>query len=299
MRSLFNSPYRVTQKFGVRPEYYSKFSLSGHEGLDIIPTSSDWTILCLEDGVVVLDDDIVGSVSADPYGKIVTVWHPEIKCAIMYCHLSENFVVKGQTVKKGEKIGTMGATGNVDGAHLHLNLFEVDDNGIRLNRDNGYLGGIDPLPFLQEEETVSDNISIDTEVFEELVRKSSAFDEVLKSLELPDDATNDTVARSIAATRGLVSSLQKEVATAQSEVNNRIEQLANERADRQRQETISSEAIKLEKQRYTTLESSYIALKMQWESTRKEFGTVRNELASCQSQRPYCSRIGRLLGLCK
>ena len=104
MRNIFRSQFKITQAFGVNAEYYKQFGLRAHEGLDIIPTSSDWTILCLEDGVVVLDDDIVGSVSADPYGKIVTVWHPEIKRAIMYCHLSENFVVKGQTVKKGEKI---------------------------------------------------------------------------------------------------------------------------------------------------------------------------------------------------
>lgn len=154
MKSPFKSAFKVTQGFGERPEYYKQFGLAGHEGIDLIPNGTSWDILALADGVVVLDDDIVGSVSADPYGKIVTLWHPTLNKATMYCHLAENFVVYGQQVKKGERIGTMGATGNVDGAHLHLNLFETDANGIRLNRKNGFLGGIDPLPFLQADDAV-------------------------------------------------------------------------------------------------------------------------------------------------
>jgi hypothetical protein len=147
--SPFRSKYTITQLFGVNPDYYSQFGLKGHEGIDLIPTGTVWDILALEDGVVVLDDDIVGSPSADPYGKIVTIWHSKINKATMYCHLTENYVAMGQTVTKGEKIGTMGSTGNSTGAHLHLNLFETTDKGVRLNRNNGYNGGIDPLPFLE------------------------------------------------------------------------------------------------------------------------------------------------------
>lgn len=152
--SPFRSKFKITQQFGVNVSYYSQFGLKGHEGIDLIPTGSVWDVLSLEDGVVVLDDDVVGSVSTDPYGKIVTVWHPSIKKATMYCHLSENFVSLGQIVKKGDRLGTMGSTGNSSGAHLHLNLFNVDDNGVRLNRNNGYLGGIDPLPFLESDSAI-------------------------------------------------------------------------------------------------------------------------------------------------
>lgn len=150
MRKVFNSQYKITQEFGVNKDYYKQFGLLGHEGIDIIPTGSIWDVYALEDGVVVLDDDTIGSVSSDPYGKIVTLWHPNIRKATMYCHLSENYVSYGQTVKRGDKIGKMGSTGNSTGAHLHLNLFETDDQGIRLNRKNGFLGGINPKPFLEE-----------------------------------------------------------------------------------------------------------------------------------------------------
>lgn len=151
MRQVFRSKYTITQAFGVNASYYSQFGLKGHEGIDLIPTGTVWDVMALEDGVIVLDDDIVGSISSDPYGKIVTIWHTKINKATMYCHLKENYVSQGQIVTKGEKIGLMGTTGNSTGPHLHLNLFETDANGVRLNRNNGYLGGIDPQPFLEED----------------------------------------------------------------------------------------------------------------------------------------------------
>ena len=157
MRSPFRSKYKITQVFGNNPEYYGQFKLKGHEGIDLIPTGTVWDVLSLDDGVVVLDDDFVGSVSSDPYGKIVTIWHTKLNKATMYCHLSENTVSQGQVVSRGEKIGTMGSTGNSTGAHLHLNLFATDSNGIRQNRDNGFLGGIDPLPFLEEQDALPQN----------------------------------------------------------------------------------------------------------------------------------------------
>lgn len=151
----FNSKYKITQAFGVNAADYKKFGLKGHEGIDLIPTGTVLDVFCLADGVVVLDDDEVDSVASDPYGKIVTIWHPTLKLATMYCHLASNTVAKGQQVKKGDKIGVMGSTGNSTGPHLHLNLFQVDDNGVRLNRDNGYNGGIDPLPFLSSDDVPS------------------------------------------------------------------------------------------------------------------------------------------------
>lgn len=184
MRQPFRSKYQVTQKFANNPAYYGQFGLKGHEGLDVIPTGTVWDVLCLEDGVVVLDDDVVGSLASDPYGKVVTVWHPAINKATMYCHLQENYVVLGQLVKKGDKIGTMGSTGNSTGAHLHLNLFNTDANGVRQNRDNGFLGGIDPEPWLEETDQTTGNTALDTclQQHETLVREAVAVDEFRKSI---------------------------------------------------------------------------------------------------------------------
>lgn len=149
MRKLFRSTFRITQEFGVNADYYKKFGLKYHEGIDLVPTGTVWDVLALEDGVVVKDQD--DPIQGKAYGNYLTIWHNKINKATQYCHLKENYVKLGDIVKVGDKIGLMGRTGNVTGAHVHLNLFQTDDNGIRLNKDNGTLGGIDPLPFLNED----------------------------------------------------------------------------------------------------------------------------------------------------
>lgn len=172
MRSLFRSKHRITQEYGVNKDYYSKFGLQGHEGLDLVPTGTDWTVKALADGVVVKDED---NPRSGAYGVYVTLWHPSLKKATQYCHLASNSVSLGQNVKEGETIGVMGSTGNSTGAHVHLNLFQTDDSGVRLNRDNGFLGGINPLPFIEEGVMVE----VDSKTFEQLVDKSTKYDALL------------------------------------------------------------------------------------------------------------------------
>lgn len=154
MRNPFRSQYKITQEFANNPAYYGQFGLKGHEGIDLIPSGSVWDVLCLADGVVVTDSD---NPVSGAYGVFVTVWHPKLKKATQYCHFKENYVKNGDVVTAGQKLGLMGKTGNTQGAHLHLNLYETDDNGIRLNKDNGYNGGINPKPFLEAEDQLPVN----------------------------------------------------------------------------------------------------------------------------------------------
>lgn len=151
MRSPFRSKFRITQGFGENPDYYKRFGLLAHEGIDIVPTGKVWDVLCLENGIVVKDED---NSRSGAYGIYVTIWHPSLKKATQYCHLKSNLVSLGERVEKRQKIGVMGSTGNVTGAHVHLNLFQTSKEGYRLNRNNGYLGGIDPLPFLESEDNI-------------------------------------------------------------------------------------------------------------------------------------------------
>lgn len=112
---------RITQEFGVRPEFYQKFGLPGHEGLDFkAPEGSE---------VYAVADGFVSRVSLDgnsnpnkrPYGNQVRVQHGNGFTSV-YAHLSSVVVIEGQAVRAGQLIGLGGNSGNSFGAHLHLTL---------------------------------------------------------------------------------------------------------------------------------------------------------------------------------
>jgi murein DD-endopeptidase MepM/ murein hydrolase activator NlpD len=57
------------------------------------------------------------------YGKTVIVVHPQ-GYKTLYAHLDKILVKKGQRVKQGEKIGTVGNTGRSTGPHLHFEIHQ-------------------------------------------------------------------------------------------------------------------------------------------------------------------------------
>ena len=60
-------------------------------------------------------------------GMFVTVNYEELGMSVTYCNLKSFFVKKRQHIKKGEKIATIGMTGNVVNAGVNLSI-EIDDN---------------------------------------------------------------------------------------------------------------------------------------------------------------------------
>ena len=160
MKRPFKNGYKITQVFANNPDYYGQWGFKAHEGLDLIPLDSDWTIYSMEDGVVVQDVDS----PRDNYGKYCVIWNKENKRAFWYCHMDSNVISIGQSVKAGDKLGKMGSTGNSSGAHLHLGLRKSDSNGSAVNLNNGFKGFIDPLPLLGElnkENTIQDILKTD------------------------------------------------------------------------------------------------------------------------------------------
>ena len=66
----------------------------------------------------------------DPCANAVTLLHGDGTLATNYWHLDEVSVHNGQTVQKGQKIGTIGMTGITTGPHLH---FSVQVDRVRVN----------------------------------------------------------------------------------------------------------------------------------------------------------------------
>lgn len=63
---------------------------------------------------------------------------------VMYCHLKDVHVKKGDFVFSGMKVGTSGHSGNSSGAHLH---FEIHKNSLEIGNDNGI---VNPCDFVNE-----------------------------------------------------------------------------------------------------------------------------------------------------
>lgn len=102
-------PFRTTVVNGKSKSDY-------HLGVDVVPTSSNNNVVSSADGVV------YESGYAGYAGNIVRIWHDKIGFSTHYFHLKSFNVRNGQSVKAGQVIGVMGATGRVTGAHLHYQV---------------------------------------------------------------------------------------------------------------------------------------------------------------------------------
>lgn len=135
---------RVTQVFGVNGDYYKQFKvdgvpLKGHNGVDF-GTPVGTPIIAVDDGTVVEVHD-EGAYGYGKYVKLVHSWGESL-----YAHLDHQDVPRGAKVIRGVQVGLSGNTGNSTGPHLHF--------GLRVhpfNRQDGWGGYSDPLPYLQKE----------------------------------------------------------------------------------------------------------------------------------------------------
>jgi murein DD-endopeptidase MepM/ murein hydrolase activator NlpD len=93
-----------------------------HPGLDISADKGD-PVYATADGKV------VNAAMAGNYGNLVIIDHG-YGLETRYGHLSAFKVKQGQTVKRGDLLGLVGATGRATSSHLH---YEVRANGRILN----------------------------------------------------------------------------------------------------------------------------------------------------------------------
>lgn len=108
----------VSSGFGYR-EHPSDGQVKFHYGLDIAADAG-------QDAVSVADGTVAAVGDSTSYGLYVIIRHPD-GVESLYAHLSEVTVKNGDEVKAGDKIGTVGETGNATAPCLHLELL-VDGN---------------------------------------------------------------------------------------------------------------------------------------------------------------------------
>lgn len=99
---------------GVLTSRYGARNGKGHDGIDIGAAPGTGVKAAAAGDVIFADTH--GS-----YGNLVLVRHAG-GLVTVYAHNSKNLVNKGQRVKQGQAIATVGATGHATGPHLH---FEV------------------------------------------------------------------------------------------------------------------------------------------------------------------------------
>jgi murein DD-endopeptidase MepM/ murein hydrolase activator NlpD len=98
--------------------YLSGYDFSpdaNHYGIDLAGTASE-PILAADNGVIVY-----AGFNDLGYGEMVVIDHGN-GWQTLYAHLASVEVSCGQEVYRGDKIGTMGATGLADGVHLHFEM---------------------------------------------------------------------------------------------------------------------------------------------------------------------------------
>ncbi|UYM03889.1 M23 family metallopeptidase [Solicola gregarius] len=102
--------YTLTATFGETSQYWSTV----HTGLDFAAPSGT--------PIVAVSSGTITSTGYDgAYGN-KTVLTLDDGTEIWFCHQTSISVSSGQAVSPGDQIGTVGATGNVTGPHLHLEV---------------------------------------------------------------------------------------------------------------------------------------------------------------------------------
>jgi murein DD-endopeptidase MepM/ murein hydrolase activator NlpD len=114
---------RISGRFGSQ-RVYRGIPAAFHSGVDVA-AGAGAEVVAPADGIVVL----AGSPMFSLEGNLVIVDHG-MGLNSAFLHLASSEVAVGQRLRRGERIGTVGATGRTTGPHLHWSL---SWNGARLD----------------------------------------------------------------------------------------------------------------------------------------------------------------------
>lgn len=112
----------ITQGYGRTP--WSYMYIDGwHNGIDI---AADYgaPIYSPTDGIVIATGDQDNYCPRRAFGRFVVVEDDTNHLVLMFAHLADIPVTPLEVVKKGQLIGTVGASGDETGTHLHFSIFQ-------------------------------------------------------------------------------------------------------------------------------------------------------------------------------
>lgn len=89
------------------------------------------------------DGKVITAKRSASYGRYVVIRHND-EYETLYAHMNKILVKKGQKVKRGEQIGTIGNTGRSTAPHLH---YEVHQNGRAVNPIDYCIDGLSPKEY--------------------------------------------------------------------------------------------------------------------------------------------------------
>lgn len=128
-RTVFKGKFRVTGCFLQSTGYWAP-PHAPHRGLDLVG-DEDKTVYSPCRGVVEHAGD-----AGDGFGIYARIRNEDDK-AYYLCHMSKIYCKAGQKIEIGDKVGVMGATGNVTGPHTH---FEIRDRAGKIYSGAEVLG---------------------------------------------------------------------------------------------------------------------------------------------------------------
>ena len=105
----------ITSRFGNRTP--TEIVTANHKGLDIAGHMGDNIVSAMDGTVVQYSEE-------GDYGKHLRIQSGEV--LTLYAHCSELLVQEGSTVKQGDVIAKVGATGRATGPHLHFEIRRDD-----------------------------------------------------------------------------------------------------------------------------------------------------------------------------
>lgn len=155
----------ITQEFGKNPDSYAKFGFKGHNGLDyraFMPNGDRCTVL----GKSEVFSPHIGKIlenAYDPkgYGNYVKIENDKEGSVLAHLHNPSHLKV-GDFVNEGDLIGYQGTTGNSTGIHLHWGYYRIPRD-----RQNGYGGMIDQIPYLALGGNMADVATLEKDLAEQ------------------------------------------------------------------------------------------------------------------------------------